>query len=256
MEAYTAAIMPSFPTLTATPGDAQVILNWTSVPDAASYNVYRSTTPGGPYTQVAADVTGTTYTDTGLTNGTAYYYVVTAVDSSGAESGYSNEASATPAGVSNALLRITMTTGEQKEYSLSADQISDFIAWYNGNAADSPSYVFNKTYNLGSLASRRDYIAFSKIAFFEVMAYQNEPAPATPSAGTKTALLKVTMSTGDIMEYEMTSDQLASFSDWYDSDVTSTPTYSISKDYNLGPFISRTDYLVHDKIVDFEVFEY
>jgi fibronectin type 3 domain-containing protein len=49
---------------------------------------------GGPYTTVASP-TSTTFTDTALTNGTTYYYVVTAVNSGG-ESGNSTETSATP----------------------------------------------------------------------------------------------------------------------------------------------------------------
>ena len=56
----------------------------------------RSTTSGGPYTTVASPTT-TSYTDTGLSNGTTYYYVVAAVNSVGT-SGNSNQASATPEG--------------------------------------------------------------------------------------------------------------------------------------------------------------
>jgi hypothetical protein len=56
--------------------------------------VKRATTNGGPYTQIAAP-TSTSYTDTSLTNGTTYYYVVSALDSAG-ESANSSQASATP----------------------------------------------------------------------------------------------------------------------------------------------------------------
>jgi fibronectin type 3 domain-containing protein len=87
---------PAAPTgLTAAPGDAQVTLSWTASTGATSYNVKRATVSGGPYTTVASPTT-TTYTDTGLTNGTTYYYVVTARNVGG-ESGKSTEASATPA---------------------------------------------------------------------------------------------------------------------------------------------------------------
>jgi O-glycosyl hydrolase len=81
--------------LTAVPGNAQVGLSWTASPGATSYNVYRSTTSGGPYTAIASPTTAS-YTDTTVANGTPYYYVVTAVNSSG-ESGNSSEVSATPA---------------------------------------------------------------------------------------------------------------------------------------------------------------
>jgi hypothetical protein len=87
---------PPAPTgLTATPGNAQVTLNWNASSGAASYNVKRSTTSGGPYTTIATGVTSTSFTNTGLTNGTTYFFVVSAVNSAG-ESGNSNQASATP----------------------------------------------------------------------------------------------------------------------------------------------------------------
>ena len=89
--------IPPAPTgLTATAGNGQVSLSWNASSGATSYNVKRSTTNGGPYSTVGSP-TGTTFTNTGLTNGTTYYYVVTAVNSAG-ESGNSNQASATPSG--------------------------------------------------------------------------------------------------------------------------------------------------------------
>jgi fibronectin type 3 domain-containing protein len=87
---------PAAPTgLTATAGNAQVSLNWNASSGAASYNVKRSTTNGGPYTTIATGVTSTSFTNTGLTNGTTFFFVVSAVNSAG-ESGNSNQASATP----------------------------------------------------------------------------------------------------------------------------------------------------------------
>ena len=80
--------------LTATGGNQQVSLAWTASTGATSYNVKRATTSGGPYTTLASP-TGVTYTDTGVSNGTTYYYVVTAVNANG-ESANSNQASATP----------------------------------------------------------------------------------------------------------------------------------------------------------------
>ena len=56
------------------------------------YNVYRSITSGGPYTKINLALNGaTTYTDNTVQEGQTYYYVATAVDSSGTESKYSNE---------------------------------------------------------------------------------------------------------------------------------------------------------------------
>jgi hypothetical protein len=78
-------------------GDGQVSLNWADngESDLAGYRVYRSTTSGSGYSQIASPG-ASAYTDNGVTNGTTYYYVVTAYDTSDNESGYSTEASATP----------------------------------------------------------------------------------------------------------------------------------------------------------------
>ena len=81
--------------LAATAENTQVSLTWTASTGATSYHVKRSTTNGGPYTQVAAP-TAANFTDTGLTNGTIWYYVVSALNSAG-ESANSSQASATPA---------------------------------------------------------------------------------------------------------------------------------------------------------------
>lgn len=86
---------PTAPTgLQATAGNTQVSLEWSASAGATSYHVKRATINGGPYTQVSAP-TGTNFTDTGLTNGTAYFYVVSALNSAG-ESANSAQASATP----------------------------------------------------------------------------------------------------------------------------------------------------------------
>jgi hypothetical protein len=87
--------------LTATPGDTQVSLSWPGSVGATSYHVKRADVSGGPYVNLACP-TGTSYVDTGLTDGTAHYYAVSAAFSgspdAGGESANSSEASATPQG--------------------------------------------------------------------------------------------------------------------------------------------------------------
>ncbi|HVN19645.1 MAG TPA: glycoside hydrolase family 44 protein [Dongiaceae bacterium] len=80
--------------LTATAGNQQVSLTWTASSGATGYNVKRGTASGGPYSTIASP-SANSYTDTSVTNGTTYYYVVSAVNSSG-ESGNSSQASGTP----------------------------------------------------------------------------------------------------------------------------------------------------------------
>ncbi|WP_438447155.1 glycoside hydrolase family 6 protein [Gorillibacterium sp. sgz5001074] len=76
--------VPSAPSgVSASAADAQVKLVWNTVSGASSYTVKRSASASGPFTAIASGLTGSSYTDSGLTNGSTYYYVVTAVNSAG-----------------------------------------------------------------------------------------------------------------------------------------------------------------------------
>jgi len=83
-------------TVSSRPAHHTVKLNWNApVPSTGvsvtGYNVYRSVTPGGPYARIATGVTGLTYHDPIVNNGTTYYYVVTSVATNGRESTFSTE---------------------------------------------------------------------------------------------------------------------------------------------------------------------
>jgi parallel beta-helix repeat protein len=82
--------------LVATGADQRVTLSWNAVNGANGYYVYRSTAQNGAYSKrTSSAVGGTSYADTGLTNGTTYWYRVTATGS-GVESAQSASVSATP----------------------------------------------------------------------------------------------------------------------------------------------------------------
>lgn len=75
---------PSSPMgLTAAAGSGKVTLSWTAADGGIDYQILRSTASGGPYSIVASGITTTSYTDTGLTAGTPYYYIVNAVNGFG-----------------------------------------------------------------------------------------------------------------------------------------------------------------------------
>jgi fibronectin type 3 domain-containing protein len=72
-------------------------LNWNaSTSSVVGYNVYRGTSASGPFsTKLNGSTVGSTsFTDSTVSSGTTYYYVVTAVDSNDNESTYSNQATA------------------------------------------------------------------------------------------------------------------------------------------------------------------
>ena len=88
---------PAAPTslVAAWANSAQINLSWTASADGTMYTVKRATVAGGPYTAIASRITTTTFTDSTVTSGNTYYYVVTAMnDISFDESAASNEAPA------------------------------------------------------------------------------------------------------------------------------------------------------------------
>jgi uncharacterized protein (DUF1800 family) len=93
------AAAPSTPGgLTATPGNEQVMLTWTASTNATEYSIGRATDSGGPFSAIGQPST-TSFTDTGATNGTAYFYVVSASNAAGA-SANSASVTATPVALS------------------------------------------------------------------------------------------------------------------------------------------------------------
>ena len=103
------ASVPGAPTLSAQPGDARVTLSWAAVTGAQTYTLYRGTAPNTE-TTFATGLTGTTFVDTSVVNGTTYYYRLSASNPNG-EGLKSNEVSATPNAVPAAPSNLVATGG-------------------------------------------------------------------------------------------------------------------------------------------------
>jgi fibronectin type 3 domain-containing protein len=166
--------------LQAVPGDAQITLSWLPPSTGGGpegYRVYR----GGV---LHATVAGATFTDTGLTNGTAYTYTVTAYNAGG-ESGPSNYVTATPSAVPGTPQGLTATPGDSKVW----------LAW--SPPASGPAIQGYRVYRdgilLGSTAARQftDSTAVNGQTYsYTVTAYnaggeseEAGPASATPVEG-------------------------------------------------------------------------
>jgi hypothetical protein len=122
----------------ANPASGKVSLYWIDSSGADSYNVKRATSSGGPYsiiTNITSAAYNHPYVDTGVANGTTYYYVVSAVNASG-ESLSSPEVSATPQGVPSA-------PGSLSATAVAAFQIN--LAWANGSTNNSGVRIERKT---------------------------------------------------------------------------------------------------------------
>ena len=94
-------------------GDRHVKLAWRPADDAVRYNIYVSIVPQA-YTTPAAVTVETDYEITGLENGENYYFVVTAVNNIGKESGYSNEVSGVPKAVPASPEKVHAKAGNKK----------------------------------------------------------------------------------------------------------------------------------------------
>src|SRR5208282_1001775 len=93
-----AIVAPAPPTVAISYSGRSATLSWTG--NGSFYNVYRGTTSGGPYSLIANYHTNTSYSDSSLIYGDAYYYVVTSLNILGRESAYSAEVVARPASTS------------------------------------------------------------------------------------------------------------------------------------------------------------
>jgi fibronectin type 3 domain-containing protein len=124
--AATNAPLPTVPAtpggVTATGGAKQVTISWTAVSGATSYNIYWSTA-AGMTTVTGTKIAGATspYVQTGLADGTTYYYVVTAANSAGESAGSSQASAVTnaPVPVVPAVPAGVTATGGAKQVSIS-----------------------------------------------------------------------------------------------------------------------------------------
>jgi hypothetical protein len=105
---------PAAPTgLTAIAGDGQATLTWAAASGATGYNLKRSTTNGGTYTIIVSNLPTLIYTNTTLANGTLYYFVVSATNSTG-ESSNSVLASARPVSLISPQVNFAASGGQMQ----------------------------------------------------------------------------------------------------------------------------------------------
>jgi hypothetical protein len=172
---------PAAPTgLSATAvSQTQVNLSWSASSGATSYNVYRSTTSGGPYTSIGSSTT-TSFSDTTASCNTTYFYVVRAVNV--CESGNSNQASATTSACTGCTTSTLYTNNFQSG--------SGLVGWTRGSFGGSGSVTSWRGRRTCSGAGIFRYGGNSCTAnyFSNNFNFARPPAVAVPAGSSQTTL--------------------------------------------------------------------
>ncbi len=185
--------VPTAPTgLTAAGANGTVNLSWTPATNASCYHVKRSTTNGGPYTNIGSSFLPH-YADAGLSNGSTYYYVVSAVNFTN-ESANSSQAAATPqvavifftdanysGGATQGLGAGNYTLSQLQAAGLANDSASScripngwtVVAYQNNNYGGSSWTLTSDTPDFGVLSGLTDNMSSCKITAVST------PAPPT-----------------------------------------------------------------------------
>jgi hypothetical protein len=184
---------PAAPTaVEAKAGVGQVSLSWMASIGATSYKIKRATTSGGPYTTVAS-VDTSAYTNTGVINGTSYYYVISAINALG-ESANSTEANATPSEAVNLVEDNfetglgSLVTGRMPEVSTIGNRVfqTAFTGAPGGNAV--ASNAAQLTTAMGEVIDISSSDTYTKPKYLNISGTFNEATlinniPARPARG-------------------------------------------------------------------------
>ena len=158
--------------LAALPATSSATLTWATVPNAQSYTLRRATTPGGPYTNVSTGLLSPTFTNTGLTNGTPYFYVVAAVNGS-ITSPNSAEVTVTPATTPT-----TFTTASAGTWSSATWSPTNPVAAFATTIVLNNSSSISSTQNLGSFLFNRLQLTGQGVTLGGDRLYLSGTAPA------------------------------------------------------------------------------
>ncbi|NDI36498.1 kelch repeat-containing protein [Chengkuizengella sediminis] len=264
-----AAATPKLPTTSSNlilmAGDAEVNLTWSAVENATNYIVKRSLTSEGPYNVIAENITETSYLDLTVENGVTYYYVILSVNNL-EEIGNSNEASATPGSSGTSLANLTARAEDSRVY-LSWEAIEGVESYTIKRSTTSGGPYFTIAENItstsyidGNLINGTPYY-YVVVTVDETVESENSNEvlviPEAPNLNAR-GILYITFVNGQEKEYDLSMAEIQDFIVWYGNSAsgTASPLYTFDKNYNVGPFVSRTDYIILDKIMTFEISEY
>ena len=164
--------------LIAAGGDARVSLAWLGSSGATSYRIYRGVAKSGPFGQIA-EVLDTTFSDTTVTNGTKYWYYVTAVNAGG-ESARSNKTSAVPMVVPATPTGVTARTGASPGEITISWNASAFATAYKVKRSPTPGGPYGSGQRVTGLSITETGLMSGRTYYFVVTAI-NAAGESAPS---------------------------------------------------------------------------
>ncbi|MEO8629388.1 MAG: hypothetical protein ABI612_14995 [Betaproteobacteria bacterium] len=195
--------------LGASASDGRVELSWNAVGGATDYKVYRSNTSGCCYSYFVGGTGDTRLSDTAVSNGTTYYYVVQARNSVG-DSGYSGQTQATPTSVATApntptglnangvVGRVDLTWAPVN----GASEYYVFRSSYSGTGYSYQGLSYTNSYADGSVTNGTEYFYVVKAHNSTGGSQPSNEARATPQAPvqlTPTVTIQILRPDGTVM---------------------------------------------------------
>ncbi|UOQ84815.1 pectinesterase family protein [Gracilibacillus salinarum] len=164
-------VPPAPESVTVQPRNTQVNISWEAVEHATSYVIKRATNQAGPYDTVAEDYTKTSYTNSGLTNGTTYYYVI-AAKHVGGESLNSEQQEVTPVAALTTPAELKAEAGNE-EITLNWEEVEG-ASEYEVQRAEDNDGPFEKVTNVTEPSYTDQDLLNGKPYFYRVTAKNDD----------------------------------------------------------------------------------
>lgn len=258
------AKLPQSPTgLTAKSQQNGINLSWNPIYNASNYTIKRSETAGGPYETILENTTDTSFSDSGLTFGTTYYYVITANNTIGI-SNNSEEVQGTPGQVLPEKPINIITIVKENNVYLTWDTANHAVS-YNVMRSEAEDGTYNVIENVKGI-SYKDVTAESDKTYFYKIIAVNEQGESETSEQVRVVvkdnieqkiLLSLTMKNGSTKEYVITHSQLVKFMSWYQDNTIKKglPYFTLISKNKYGAYKSSKKYILFDSIMAIDVKE-
>ncbi|GMQ57593.1 hypothetical protein AN1V17_19880 [Vallitalea sediminicola] len=258
------AKLPQAPTgLTAKSQQNGINLSWNPIYNASSYTIKRSETAGGPYETILENTTDTSFSDSGLTFGTTYYYVITANNTIGI-SNNSEEVQGTPGQVLPEKPINIITKVKENNVYLTWDTANHAVS-YNVMRSETEEGTYTVIENVKGISYKDVTAESDKIYFYKIIAV-NEQGESEASEQVRVVvkdnieqkiLLSLTMKNGSTKEYVITHSQLVKFMSWYQDNTIKKglPYFTLIAKNKYGAYKSSKKYILFDSIMAIDVKE-